>query len=124
MKLWFVIRTYGVAGLQALIRKHLGIARDLVERIRAAGDFEILAPVPLNVVCFRYRPEDVDEASLDEINQRLLEAVNATGRMYITHTKLDGKFTLRMVTAQTRVEKEDVENAWDLLRTTARRLKP
>ncbi len=124
LKLWFVIRTYGVAGLQALIRKHLGIARDLVERIRAAGDFEILAPVPLNVVCFRYRPEDVDEASLDEINQRLLEAVNATGRMYITHTKLDGKFTLRMVTAQTRVEKEDVENAWDLLQTTARGLKP
>ena len=123
LKLWFVIRTFGVAGLKAKVSSHLEFARELKEQIEGSADFELLAPVPLSVVCFRYRPEGVvDEAKLNSINEQLLEAVNATGRAYITHTKLRGKYTLRMVTAQTQVSRDDVQAAWRLIQETARGL--
>ena len=120
LKLWFVIRSYGVAGLKAKISNQLGFARELKEQIDASVDFELLAPVPLSVVCFRYRPDGVDdEDKLNSINEQLLEAVNATGKAYITHTKLRGAYTLRMVTNQTEVTRDDVQAAWELIQETA-----
>lgn len=120
LKLWFVIRTYGVSGLQKLIRHHLELAKWLATEIESSPDFEVLAPVPLALVCFRFHPQGEDDpALLDRLNQRILEHVNASGRAFITHTRLRGDYTLRMVTSQTQVTLEDVRSAWDLIRKTA-----
>ncbi len=121
LKLWFVIRSYGVEGLQKLVRHHLRLAVDLKQRIDSSGDFELLAPRSVNLLCFRYHPKGIDDLEqLNAINERLLETVNATGKIYITHTKLNGAYTLRMVIAQTQVTESDVETAWDLICSTAR----
>jgi aromatic-L-amino-acid decarboxylase len=83
----------------------------------------LLAPVPVNLVCFRFHPRGVDNLdTLNQLNERLLENVNATGKMYITHTKLGGAYTLRMAIAQTNVTSDDVAQAWDLLKATANAL--
>ncbi len=121
LKLWFVIRSYGVEGLQKLVRHHLSLAAALRARVESSGDFELLAPMSLNLLCFRYHPKGIDGLDqLNAINERLLEAVNATGKIYITHTKLNGAYTLRMVIAQTQVTESDVDSAWDLILATAR----
>jgi len=121
LKLWFVIRTYGVSGLQRMIRSHIDLARELTHKIKASGDFELLAPVPLNTVCFRYRPPDVsDESKLNEINAELLERLNRTGRLYLTHTTLGGRYTLRFVVGQTYVERRHVEEGWRIITEVAR----
>ncbi len=123
LKLWFVIRSYGVEGLQKLIRHHLSLASILKKKIEASGDFELLAPLSLNLLCFRFHPKGVNNLEkLNAINERLLEAVNATGKIYITHTKLNGVYTLRMVIAQTQVTQADVDSAWNLILATARQI--
>jgi aromatic-L-amino-acid/L-tryptophan decarboxylase len=114
LKLWFVIRTYGVATLQATIRRHCGLAQEIAARIRQHPEFELLAPVPLNTICFRYHPEGVDDRDLlNQINADLLERLNRSGTMFLTHTKLNGEFTIRMVIGQTRVTAEHVFAAWE-----------
>jgi aromatic-L-amino-acid decarboxylase len=124
LKLWFVIRTYGVSGLQAMIRNHLKWARELSEEIEGHPDFELLAPVPVNLICFRYHPKGVDDpAVLDTLNARLLDELCRSGKMYLTHTKLDGKYTLRFVASQTQVKKDDITRAWELIKSTAKRLR-
>jgi aromatic-L-amino-acid decarboxylase len=121
LKLWFVIRTYGVDGLREKLRHHLALAAAQVERIRAAPDFELLAPVPLNTISFRYHPRGIDNLeSLNRINAAILERVNRTGTAFLTHTKLDGKFTIRMVIGQTTVQEADVVRAWQILQEIAR----
>ncbi len=124
LKLWFVIRSYGVEGLQRIIREHIALSRWVVEQIKNSDDFELLAPAPLSLVCFRYHPRGIDDqVALNQLNERLLATLNATGKLYMTHTKLRGNYTLRMVTAQTQVTREDIEAAWDLIQSTARSLR-
>ncbi|MBU0985386.1 MAG: aspartate aminotransferase family protein [candidate division Zixibacteria bacterium] len=121
LKLWFVIRSYGVSGLQQLLRHHIACARRLAKHIETAPDFELLAPVSTALVCFRYHPVGVDALDeLNDLNENLLERLNLTGTIYLTHTKLSGVYTLRMVTAQTGVTQDDVEQAWVLVVGTAR----
>lgn len=121
LKLWFVIRSFGVAGIQEKVRFHLALAQELLAKMRAAGDFEILAPVPLNTICFRYHPSRVtDEAELNRMNAELMERLNKTGKLFLTHTKLDGRFTLRLVIAQTNVDARHVEEAWAMIQQFAR----
>lgn len=122
LKLWSVIRTYGVKGLQDKVRYHIDIASKLKDMISAETDFEILAPVVISVVCFRYRPEGRSEDELNAINEKLNHLLNDSGKIYLTHTKLRGKYTLRMVTAQTEVTLGHVEKAWQLIKDTARKL--
>ena len=122
LKLWFVIRSYGVSGLQAMIRKHLDLAQGLVKRIEASERFELMAPVPLNLLCFRHHPHDTAGDALDRLNARLLQAVNSTGKMYLTHTKLNGAYVLRMCMGQTQVERQDVDSAWDIIQSEASKL--
>ena len=122
LKLWSVIRMYGVEGLQEKIRAHIGFASVLAGNIRNEDDFELLAPVLINVVCFRYRPAGKGEQELNELNETLNHRLNDTGRVYLSHTVLKGKYTLRMVTGQTNVTAEHVEKAWELIRDTARSL--
>jgi len=123
LKLWFVIRSFGVNGLQEKVRRHIALAQETAEKIQATPDFELLAPVPLNVICFRYRPQTQNGADeLNRLNARLLADINQTGKLYLTHTKLHGTFTLRLVIAQTNVTAEDVAEAWELIRASAARL--
>lgn len=121
LKLWFVMRSYGVEGLRAHLRRGLELARQFAGWVDQDDDFELLAPVPLNTVCFRYRPGALaqDEAALDRINKRLLDAVNGTGRVYLTHTRLAGRFTLRLAVGAERTSEADVAEAWTLLRQAA-----
>lgn len=123
LKLWFVIRSYGVSGLQAVLRNHIAMAQALVAAMRAMPDFELLAPAPLNVICFRYAPPSVtDPVALDALNTRLHMALNADGTMFLTHTKLAGRYTLRLVIGQTNVRQEHVDAAWARIVSTARSL--
>lgn len=123
LKLWFVIRNFGVDGIREKIRKHLDLAQWLAGEINQSQEFELLAPVPFSLVCFRFCPRHIhDESMLDNINEKLLLQLNASGQIYITHTRLNGKYTLRMVTAQTNVEHRHIEKAWRLINETAAEL--
>jgi aromatic-L-amino-acid decarboxylase len=122
LKLWFVIRSYGLEGLQALVRKHVALARELAEWIEGTPGFELMAPVPFGLVCFRYNPPELagDETRIDALNQELLARVNATRRMHLTHTRLAGRFVIRLVVGQRQTEREHVEQAWSLMQEGAR----
>jgi aromatic-L-amino-acid decarboxylase len=120
LKLWSVIRSYGVKELREKLRYHIKIAARLAEMISGETDFEILAPVVLSLVCFRYIPAGRSEKEINDINEKLNHKLNDSGQLYLTHTVLNGKYTLRMVTAQTNVTLEHVEKAWDLIRQYAR----
>ncbi|HBC77355.1 MAG TPA: aspartate aminotransferase family protein [Bacteroidales bacterium] len=122
LKLWSVIRMYGVEGLQDKIRSHIRIARRLAEMVAKEQDFQILAPVTINVVCFRYKPGGVKEEELNKFNETLNHKLNDSGKVYLSHTVINGIYTLRMVTGQTNVTLEHVEKAWDLIKNTARAL--
>jgi aromatic-L-amino-acid/L-tryptophan decarboxylase len=122
LKLWSVIRSYGIEGLRSKLRYHIEIAAKLSGMISGEADFEILAPVIICVVCFRYRPHGYDEVKTNSLNEKLNHQLNDSGKLYLSHTVLDGKYTLRMVTAQTNVTLEHVEKAWSRIKETARSL--
>jgi aromatic-L-amino-acid decarboxylase len=105
LKLWFVIRHYGVEGLQYHIRRHVEMARQFIEWIKQDDRFELAAPAPLNLVCFRHRGGD-------EHNQRLMDRLNQSGDLYLTHTRLNGRLTLRFCVGQTTTMQRHVERAW------------
>lgn len=115
IKLWFVLRYFGAEGIAGRIRHHLALARDFAERVDKSPDFERLAPVPFSLVCFRARPAGFDEASLDSLNERLMGRVNGRGKVFLSHTKLDGKFTLRLAIGNIRTTREHIDLAWDEL---------
>ncbi len=123
LKLWSVIRSYGTKDLQKKIRYHIDIARQLSEMITGEPDFEILAPVKLNTVCFRFHPAGINEDILNRLNEKLNHILNDSGKIYLTHTVLKGRYTLRMVTGQTNVELRHIEKAWELIRNTAHIIK-
>jgi aromatic-L-amino-acid/L-tryptophan decarboxylase len=121
LKLWFVIRSFGVEGLREKLRHHLELTEAQVVRIRQDADFELLAPVPLNTICFRYHPPGIDDQEeLNRLNAGLLERVNRSGKAFLTHTKLSGSFAIRMVIGQTAVQDHHVLATWNLLRELAR----
>ncbi len=120
LKLWSVIRSYGTDGLRQKIRYHISLAKRLAEMISAEPDFEFLAPASLNVICFRYHPSGMTEDKLNAANEMLNHILNDSGRIYLSHTTLNGKYTLRMVTGQTNVTLDHVEKAWDLIKEKAR----
>ncbi len=123
LKLWSVIRSYGTKELQRKIRYHIDLAMQLSEMISGEPDFELLAPVKLNAVCFRFHPLGIKEDLLNMLNEKLNHLVNDSGKIYLTHTTLKGRYTLRIVTGQTNVEFQHVKKAWDLIRDTARSMK-
>ncbi|HSF81767.1 MAG TPA: pyridoxal-dependent decarboxylase [Anaerolineales bacterium] len=115
LKLWFVIRHYGVEGLQYHIRRHVELAQRFAGWVKESAHFELAAPAPLNLVCFRH-------VNGDEFNRQLLEQLNQSGKVYLTHTVLDGKYTLRICVGQTNTEARHVERAWERLQATANEL--
>ena len=123
LKLWSVIRSFGTEGLQEKVRQHIQFAANLKGMILKETDFEILAPVVINVVCFRYAPAGCDEKQINILNEKLNHLLNDSGKIYLSHTVINGKYTLRMVTGQTNVTLSHVEKAWALILQTARRLR-
>jgi aromatic-L-amino-acid decarboxylase len=123
LKLWFVIRAYGADGLRRRIARHMELARDLERSIDDSADFEMLAPVPLALLCFRHRPPGVaDGEAVDRLNQALVERLNATGKLFLTHTRLGGAYAVRLSIGQTTTEARHVDAAWRLIQDTARTL--
>ncbi len=112
LKLWFVIRYYGVEGLRHCIRRHIELAQGFARWVQTSADFELAAPAPLNLVCFRHKAGD-------DFNRRLLDRLNATGRLYLTHAVLHGRFTLRFCVGQTHTEAHHVRQGWQLIQDTA-----
>jgi aromatic-L-amino-acid decarboxylase len=116
LKLWFVLRSFGLEGLRERIRFHIELGQYFADKVKASDEFEILAPVPINNVCFRYKPKNVDDPeALNQLNITLLENLNMTGKVYLSHTKLNDVYTIRMCVGQTEVEKRHVDAAWDLI---------
>ena len=112
LKLWFVIRHYGVEGLQFHVRRHISLAREFAQWVRESEDFELAVEPPFNLVCFRHKAGD-------EFNMRLMNTVNETGKAFFTHTKLNGRVVLRLSIGQTNTEEKHVRQVWDLIRKTA-----
>jgi aromatic-L-amino-acid decarboxylase len=120
LKLWFMLRDYGVNGIREKVSYHIRLAGGLAEKIRQSKHFVLHEPQNLALVCFRYKPEGVDQTDqLNEFNLKLLQSVNATGKTFLTHTKVNGLVTLRIVTGQTNIREENVEQAWKLLNDLA-----
>ncbi|MGH8597314.1 MAG: pyridoxal-dependent decarboxylase, partial [Gammaproteobacteria bacterium] len=112
LKLWFVIRRYGVVGLQSHIRRHVALAQEFAALVRADRRFEIVAPVILNLVCFRYRADNL-------FNETLLEKLNASGKAFLSHTLLDGRYVLRLAIGQPRTERRHVTAVWEAIMAAA-----
>ena len=110
LKLWFVIRHYGIEGLQHHIREHVRLAQQFAGWVRGDSRFELAAPAQLNLICFRLRSGD--QANQDQPTQLLMDRLNASGDLYLTHTRLDGKLTLRFCVGQTHTQARHVERAW------------
>jgi aromatic-L-amino-acid decarboxylase len=115
LKLWFVIRHYGLDGLQYHVRRHVVLAQEFARWVEAHDQFELAAPVPLNLVCFRHTGGDA-------LNEQLLERLNRSGKLYMTHTKLKGKYALRFCVGQTHTEARHVQQAWQQIREAASEL--
>jgi len=130
LKLWMQLRYFGLAGMRRRIDAHCRLAAELAAAVDAEPDFERLAPAPFSTVCLRWRPaqlagrEDEPEvrARLDAANERLMGAVNATGEVFLSHTRLRDRFTIRVAIGSLRTEARHVERAWELLRREARSL--
>jgi aromatic-L-amino-acid decarboxylase len=112
LKLWFVIRHYGVEGLRHHVRRHVELAQLFAQWVRADERFELAAPAPLNLVCFRHRAGD-------QVNQRIMDRLNASGDLYLTHTRLNDRLTLRMSIGQSQTELRHIERAWQRIRDEA-----
>ena len=115
LKLWFVIRHYGIEGLQHHIREHIRLAQEFKNRVVDSDDFELVVEPLMNLVCFRHKKGD-------DFNMQLMNSINESGKMYFTHTKLNNQVVLRMNIGQTNIEEHHVINAWELIQQTAKNL--
>ena len=119
LKLWMVIRAFGADGLAARLRQQMDMARQFASWIDDAPDWERVAPVPFSLVCFRYAPDEMSEEDRDAANAAILERVNASGDAYLSHTKLNGRYVLRLAIGNMRTEIRHVMRAWELLQAAA-----
>ncbi len=119
LKLWFVLRYFGAEGMRRRLREHIALAQEFSRWVGATADWEILAPHPFSVVCFRYAPRGLDETELDQLNSTIMHGVNASGEACISHTKINGRYALRLAIGNLRTQRRDVEAAWRILRQRA-----
>jgi len=126
LKLWIQLRWFGLEGLRRRIRHHLELTRAFAAWVDAEPGWERLAPVPFSTVCFRHVPVALigDETALDAHNAAIMDAVNRTGEIFLSHTKLRGRFTIRLAIGNLRTEHRHVERAWELLRIAAEEVEP
>ncbi|MCH2021354.1 MAG: pyridoxal-dependent decarboxylase [Saprospiraceae bacterium] len=122
LKLWFVLRNYGVKGIQEKLRFHIKLAKQFTEWIVDSDDFELLIPTKLNLVCFRYKPSNInDEDALSRLNETIMNNLNNDGSIYLTHTKIHDQYTLRVCIGQTYVKEHHVYESWLLISEMARK---
>jgi aromatic-L-amino-acid decarboxylase len=119
LKLWMVLRYFGAEGMAERIREHCRLARELAGWIGAEPGWEVMAPVPLSLVVFRHRPHGMNDEQVDVLNERIIAAVNATGRAYLSHTRVNGRVVLRFAIGNLGTTEEHVRDAWKLLREAA-----
>lgn len=120
LKLWMVLRAYGAEGLAERIRHHCELAREFAGMVHfEGGGWELTAPIPMSLVCFRYAPAGASEAVIAEVNAAIMETVNARGQVYLSHTKLNGRYTLRLAIGNIRSDRGHIETAWRELRDAA-----
>jgi aromatic-L-amino-acid decarboxylase len=128
LKLWMVMRYFGYEGLSARIREHCRLARLFASWIEAAPDWELVAPVPFSLVCFRARPQNANDATemsaahFDALNEKIMHGVNATGEAFLSHTKLNETFVLRLAIGNIRTSEEHIRRVWQLLNENLARL--
>ncbi|HSD64280.1 MAG TPA: pyridoxal-dependent decarboxylase [Ignavibacteriaceae bacterium] len=123
LKLWFVIRYFGVEGITIILREHIRLAKLFSQWIDAYPKFERMAEVNFSVVCFRFHPPDIsEEKQLNELNEKLLNNINDSGKLFISHTKINDKFILRVSIAGLRTEEKHVKDAWIMIRKEAEKL--
>jgi aromatic-L-amino-acid decarboxylase len=117
LKLWMILRSYGARGMREHLERHLQLAASFAAWVDEHPDFERIAPVPFSVVCFRWRPADghLAPGELDAANERLVEAVNNTGEVFLSHTRLRGRVVIRMAIGHLRTREQHVRRAWALL---------
>ncbi|MGA7838888.1 MAG: pyridoxal-dependent decarboxylase [Ignavibacteriaceae bacterium] len=123
LKLWFVIRYFGVEGIQNILREHLRLGKLFAGWIDEHTEFERMAPTPFSTTCFRANPGNMDEKKLDALNEKLINKINESGKLFVTHTKLNDKFVIRLVVSGIRTKEEHVINAWDLIQQTYSEIK-
>ena len=118
LKLWMILRHFGAEGLRAVLRTHVDLAKKFAAWVDASADFERLAPVPFSVVCFRARPQGLplSDDELDAFNERLMASVNATGEVFLSHSRINGALALRLAIGNLRTAEPHVARAWELLR--------
>ncbi len=121
LKLWMIIRAFGTDGLADRMREHVRLAREFADWVRATSDWELMAPVPFSLVCFRYAPPNTSDADRDRLNEEIMHAVNEGGDVFLSHTKLHDRFTLRLAIGNIRTEERHVALAWAKLREAAAR---
>lgn len=123
LKLWWVIRYYGTKGLQKILREHIRYAIWFEERVKASEIFELSIPRRLTVVCFRLKIQGNDASrDADILTRELLRRINESGKVFLSHTRVQGKFVIRMVTAQTYLRREHVEKAWKIIEETGKHI--
>ena len=123
LKLWMVLRHFGADGLRARLAEHMRLARLFAGWVDEADDFERVAPVPFSVVCFRAVPPELrdNDAALDDLNSRLVDEINAGGEVFVSHTRLDGRYVIRLAIGNLRTTEHHVRHAWSLLCSVSRR---
>jgi aromatic-L-amino-acid decarboxylase len=112
LKLWFVIRSYGLAGLRAHVRNQIDLADHFASLVESSPDFEVVTDHPFGLVCFRHRGGD-------EVNQQIMDTANRSGEIYLTHTRVDDRLTLRLAIGSPRTERDDIEAAWRMIAAAA-----
>jgi len=117
LKLWMVLRHLGAEGIRRALAEHIRLARLAADWVDGNPDFERVAPVPFSVVCFRAKPRspELSERELDALNEQLLDRVNATGEVFLSHTRLNGRVVLRLAIGHLRTSEVHVRRAWDLV---------
>ena len=119
LKLWFVLRNFGIEELRNRIQKHIKMIQELARDIKQDPDFELIVENPLNMLCFRFHPGNInDESTLNTLNEKIQQNINASGQTFLTHTRIRGTYVIRLVAGQTYLEKEHLQEVWQLIRKT------
>jgi len=126
LKLWMILRSYGANAIRARLADHMRLAQELASWVDAHPDFQRLAPTPFSVVCFRWHPKrlSLPESALDAANERIIDLVNASGDIFISHTRLRGRLTIRVAIGHLRTTDAHVRRVWDLVQQSTQELNP
>jgi aromatic-L-amino-acid decarboxylase len=123
LKLWFVIRYFGVEGIAARVREHIRLGKMFASWIDEDPEFERMAPVPFSTICFRFHPEEINvEKKLNELNEKLLENLNKTGGIFLSHTKLNNRFVIRVSISGLRTEEKHIKDVWKLIKLKSKEI--